>query len=302
MQAVNYFFRARAGERGDPVIGLHAAKGRVVSGAANRIDGKVLVLDLGFLQAHHIGFVLGEPAEDDREAAPDGVDVVGGDFHRDGRLGMLDYPACSRRSRRKGAPSNCLDRSRPLAARRVADMQEAVEAGRFRPPSRGQAVLSGLWRTGADLQVLWKKDEGGQGVKEPGIKSGCKGRATRLELAGLRLSTNCPATVGRFVDAVGRFIMGGGAITTLTLWDRGVGFRLHLYRRSDWFGAEHQRAPSEAEGARQEHQSLASSCCYACPLLDTLTGVFHEAFRDSRQKLVGFLFFGLGLTEKFGDL
>jgi hypothetical protein len=39
-----------------------------------------------------------------------------------------------------------------------------------------------------------------------------------------------------------------------------------------------------------------------CPLLDTLTGAFHQAFRDFRQKLVGFLFFGLGLTEKFGDL
>jgi hypothetical protein len=34
----------------------------------------------------------------------------------------------------------------------------------------------------SDLQVLWKKDEGGQGLKEPGIKSGCKGQSARLKL------------------------------------------------------------------------------------------------------------------------
>jgi xanthine dehydrogenase YagT iron-sulfur-binding subunit len=96
---------------------------------------------------------------------------------------MLDYPAWSRRSRGKGR-GHWLDRSRPLAARRVADMQEAVKAGRFRPPpSRGQAMLSGLWRTGADLQVLWKKDEGGQGLKEPGINSGCRGPSADVGFA-----------------------------------------------------------------------------------------------------------------------
>ena len=49
MQPVNHSFRWRAGQRGDAVIGLHPAKGRVVSGVANCIDGKILILDLGFL-------------------------------------------------------------------------------------------------------------------------------------------------------------------------------------------------------------------------------------------------------------
>jgi len=30
------------------------------------------------------------------------------------------------------------------------------------------------------MQGLWEKDEGGPGLKDPAIKSGCKGRATRL--------------------------------------------------------------------------------------------------------------------------
>src|SRR5580704_9716802 len=67
----------------------------MVSGVVNRIDRKLVVLDLGFLQAHHIRFVRGEPFEHDREAPADGVHVVGSDLHRDGMLGMLDYPACS---------------------------------------------------------------------------------------------------------------------------------------------------------------------------------------------------------------
>ena len=55
------------------------------------------------------------------------------------------------------------------------------------------------------------------------------------------------------------------------------------------------------KGLAGTHPSLASSYC-VCPLLDMMTGAFHQAFRDFRQKLVGFLFFGLRLTEKFGDL
>src|SRR5581483_4026582 len=71
----------------------------MVSGVANRIHREILVLDLGFLQTHHIRFLLGDPVEHNRQAAPDGIYVVGGDLHRDGRLGMLDYPARSRRPR-----------------------------------------------------------------------------------------------------------------------------------------------------------------------------------------------------------
>jgi len=60
--------------------------------------------------------------------------------------------------------------------------------------------------------------------------------------------------------------------------------------------------PSSAEGAWAAiHQGSASSCC-ACPLLDILTRALHEAFRYFSQKLVRFFFFGLRLTEKFGDL
>jgi hypothetical protein len=43
------------------------------------------------------------------------------------------------------------------------------------------------------------------------------------------------------------------AITTLTLRGRGVGLRLHLYRGPEWFGVEHHRTSSAAEGAWQEH-------------------------------------------------
>ena len=113
MQAVNDFFWWRAGQRGDPVIGLHAAEGRVVSGVMNCIDRKILILDLGFLQTHHIGFVRGEPVEYDRQAAADGVYIVGGDLHRDGMRGLIiprvggcpgqRSQICKRRSKRAGA-------------------------------------------------------------------------------------------------------------------------------------------------------------------------------------------------------
>jgi hypothetical protein len=111
MQAMNDFFRGCTGQGGDAIVSLHAAEGGVVSGAANGIDRKFVVLDLGFLQAHHIGFVMRDPVEDDRQATADRIYVVGGDFHREGTLGSLDYPACSRRLRST-----------------VADMQETVEA------------------------------------------------------------------------------------------------------------------------------------------------------------------------------
>ena len=71
-----------------------------------------------------------------------------------------------------------------------------------------------------------------------------------------------------------------------------------------WTATTDILSPSPFGGQRSlagTHQRLASGCC-VCALLDTLTGVFHEAFRDFRQKLVGFLFFGFRLTEKFGDL
>src|ERR1700722_6374790 len=90
MQSENNFSRWRKDQRGDAVVRLHAAKGRVVSGVPDRIDRKVLILDLGLLQTHHVGFVLGDPAEDDRQAPADGVYVVGGDFHCDGRPGAYD--------------------------------------------------------------------------------------------------------------------------------------------------------------------------------------------------------------------
>jgi hypothetical protein len=59
----------------------------------------------------------------------------------------------------------------------------------------GQARICKRWsrRPASDLQVLWKKDESGQGLKEPGINSGGEGRVTRLELAGFRIATNFPA-------------------------------------------------------------------------------------------------------------
>ena len=66
-----------------------------VSGLANCIDGKFVVLDLGFLQAHDIWFVMRDPVEDDRQAPADGVYAVGSDLHWGGKL---DYRACWRRT------------------------------------------------------------------------------------------------------------------------------------------------------------------------------------------------------------
>jgi hypothetical protein len=86
MQSVNDFFRGRAGQRSNAVIGLHPAERDVVSGIANCIDRKFVVLDLGFLQAHDVGFVRGDPVENNRQATADGVYVIGGDLHRDGCL------------------------------------------------------------------------------------------------------------------------------------------------------------------------------------------------------------------------
>jgi hypothetical protein len=80
-------------------------------------------------------------------------------------------------------------------------MQEGVEAGRFRRrPSGygGRARIRKGWRlngTGANLQVLLTKDEGGQGLKEPGINSGYNRWATRPKLTGFRIATKLNGSV-----------------------------------------------------------------------------------------------------------
>jgi hypothetical protein len=43
-------------------------------------------MNLGLLQTHHVGFVLREPVENERQALPDGIDVVGSDSHVPGDL------------------------------------------------------------------------------------------------------------------------------------------------------------------------------------------------------------------------
>jgi len=81
MKAIDDFFRQSKGQRGNAVIAFHAPISRVISGTPNSSGRKVLILDLGFLQTHHVRLVLGDPVENDGKPLPDGIDVVGGDFH-----------------------------------------------------------------------------------------------------------------------------------------------------------------------------------------------------------------------------
>jgi hypothetical protein len=51
----------------------------------------------------------------------------------------------------------------------LQDMQESAETGRSR-------ICKAQWlaETGSNMQVFLKKDEGGQGLRWPGINSGCR--------------------------------------------------------------------------------------------------------------------------------
>jgi hypothetical protein len=98
-----------------------------------------------------------------------------------------DHVSSTVRYRMSPAGTYCSALFQLIAAARLvvgeagADMQEMVEAGRARICKDRR-----LGSPGADLQVLWEKDEGGQGVEESGINSGGKGRAARLEPGGSR--------------------------------------------------------------------------------------------------------------------
>ena len=58
----------------------------MISGLSDRLGRKVLIMNLGLLETHHVGFVLREPVENERQALPDGIDVVGSDSHVPGDL------------------------------------------------------------------------------------------------------------------------------------------------------------------------------------------------------------------------
>src|SRR6185369_12983125 len=86
MQPVYNLFRRSPGQGRDTVVALHAAIIRMISGLLKCVGWKILVLDLRFLQTHHIGLVLRDPVENDREPLPDGINVVGGDLHDAGEI------------------------------------------------------------------------------------------------------------------------------------------------------------------------------------------------------------------------
>ncbi len=73
------------GDDGDAVVGLLALEGDRPTGQAEGVDGELLVLHFGLLQAEEVRGVFLEPGEDDVEAGADGVAVERGDFHVGGQ-------------------------------------------------------------------------------------------------------------------------------------------------------------------------------------------------------------------------
>jgi hypothetical protein len=119
-----------------------------------------VVLDLGFLQTHDIGFVMRDPVENNRQAPADGVYVVGGDLHWGG---MLDYRAGS---------EGTMPTVPTVALRAMADRRGYARDGRG-GSGLGSAKIGGWMVRTRICNGLWEKDKGGQGLTQPGINSGC---------------------------------------------------------------------------------------------------------------------------------
>jgi hypothetical protein len=72
---------AAAREDGDAVPALLAVPDRAIAGLLDRGRGKAVFGRLQFLEAGDVGPCLGQPVEQQRQAAVDAVDVEGGDLH-----------------------------------------------------------------------------------------------------------------------------------------------------------------------------------------------------------------------------
>ena len=69
-------------EDGDAVIALLAVDGLVdIAQLPERLGGKEVVHDLGFLQAEHVGLLPPEEQVDEAEPQADRVDIPGGELH-----------------------------------------------------------------------------------------------------------------------------------------------------------------------------------------------------------------------------
>ena len=60
---LHLFGRVRTGNDGDPVVGLLPMKHAAIPDLGQRVIGEAMILQLGFLQAHHVWLELIEPPQ-----------------------------------------------------------------------------------------------------------------------------------------------------------------------------------------------------------------------------------------------
>ena len=66
---------------GHAVVGLLAGVDDMIAGGLEGLGREVVIGQLGFLQAQHIGRIRSEPVEHLRQAHLQGIDIPGGDLH-----------------------------------------------------------------------------------------------------------------------------------------------------------------------------------------------------------------------------
>ena len=116
-EAVEDALRLAQRQRRDAVVALHAAKGGVVARIAEGVDGELVVLHLGLLQAQDVGPMLAEPVDDEGQASADGINVPGSDLHSSIRLPRVgasarrssETPGSPRRLRSSGPPARTFE-------------------------------------------------------------------------------------------------------------------------------------------------------------------------------------------------
>ena len=72
---------AVAREDGDTVVGLLPGEHAAVAEPGERGIGELRVLELGFLDADHVGLRIAQPLFEVRQADVERIDVPAGDFH-----------------------------------------------------------------------------------------------------------------------------------------------------------------------------------------------------------------------------
>ena len=79
--AANDVGERRAGEQGDAVVGFLPGKSDVVASGLDLGLREVVILELGLLQADHVGLCGRQPVQQLRQANLEGINVPGGEFH-----------------------------------------------------------------------------------------------------------------------------------------------------------------------------------------------------------------------------